>query len=303
MNNAEFLRLIEEVDRKLAGQGLPVHVRPIAAFKEMAGDYQGPLYENGVSPSRFPEYVGPNLFRKIDEWFRERYGDKVYMPSCLGRIPFLVRGQIYTARVPVIYGRPEIDPIALVDGMTDSMKRSLAPEELRHFAERWVLGYELIYEMQDMLGSAHQPMSTPQVGEIIRNALEDRGNAVVCLQGPHPQTNISCFHSQQHAEKMLKVFLIAKAGATVATVKGLGHRINALLAQCMRVNVGFANIQSDAALLANIPMDIRYQSAPVDVPAAVETYFSAMRVGALCASEISGHKRRLGTTLVSRGTP
>ena len=95
---------------------------------------------------------------------------------------------------------------------------------------------------------------------------------------------------------MLKAVLIERAGTASTIMKKIGHKINDLVTECLRVTSAFMNVQTDAALLANIPMDIRYEVAAVDSSVAVETYFTALRVGGLCATEISGHQRRLGTT-------
>jgi HEPN domain-containing protein len=296
MNHAEFLHLVEKTDQTLAQQNVPVYARLFAAFRAMAGDYDGPIGGYGINPSDFPEYVGPNLIEKINDWYRDRYGEKFDLPSVLGRIPFLVRGQVFTAQIPLAYGQPRVNLLTLIDEMTESMQRSLTREELQYYTERWAIGYELVYEMEDMLGSGDLRRYTPAAAELIRKAIEDRDNAVDCLQGPHPRTNISCFHSQQHAEKMLKAVLIEKAGVTSTNMKKIGHKINDLVTQCLRVTSAFMNVQTDAALLANIPMDIRYEVAAVNSSVAVETYFAALRVGGFCATQISGHQRRLGTT-------
>ncbi len=296
MNHAEFLRLIEKTDEKLAQQNLPVYARLFAAFRAMAGDYDGPIGGYGINPRDFPEYVGPNLIEKINDWYRDRYGEKFNLPGVLGSIPFLVRGQVFTAQIPLVYGQPKVNLLTLIDEMTESMQRSLTREELQYYTERWAIGYELVYEMEDMLGSGDLSRYTPAAAELIRKAIEDRDDAVDCLRGPHPRTNISCFHSQQHAEKMLKAVLIEKAGMTSTIVRKIGHKINDLVTECLRVTAAFMNVQTDTALLSNIPMDIRYEVAAVDRSVAVETYFAALRVGGLCATQISGHKRRLGTT-------
>ena len=220
------------------------------------------------------------------------------LPSTLGRIPFLIRGQVFTARIPLAYAW-SVDPLKFIDEMTEGMKRSLTPNEIKYYAKYWVMGYELIYEMENMLGSGNLTQYTPEAAELIRKAIEDRDEAVDCLQGPRPRTNISCFHSQQHAEKMMKAVLIEKAGITLTTVKKFRHRINDLLADCLKVTSDFVNVQVDTALLSNIQMDIRYEVAPAGSSVAVETYFAALRVGGLCAAQISGHQRRLGTTTLS----
>ena len=296
MNHAEFLHLVEKTDQTLAQQNVPVYARLFAAFRAMAGDYDAPIGGYGIAPSDFPEYVGPNLIEKINDWYRDRYGEKFDLPSVLGRIPFFVRGQVFTAQIPLAYGQPKVNPLTLIDEMTESMQQSLTREELQYYTERWAVGYELVYEMEDMLGSGSLSSYTPAAAELLRKAIEDRDDAVECLRGPHPRTNISCFHSQQHAEKMLKAVLVEKAGMTSTLMKKIGHKINDLVTACLRVTSAFMNVQTDAALLANIPMDIRYEIAAVDSSVAVETYCAALRVGGLCATQISGHQRRLGTT-------
>lgn len=297
MNRTEFLQLIEETDQKLGQQNIPVHARILAAFREMAGTYEGPLAGYGMDPKNFPDFVGPNLIEEINNWYKARYGDAYNLPSILGRIPFLIRGQVFTARIPLAYGQPRAMPLDFIDEMTEDMKQSLTPQEIRGYAERWVMGYELVYEMEDLFDSGDLPGYSPAAAELIRKAVEDRDDAVDCLRGPYPRTNISCFHSQQHAEKMMKAVLVEKAGMTLSTVKELGHELKDILGECLQISAMFAVIQNDTALLANIPMTIRYEIAAVDRSVAVETYYyAALRVGGLCATQISGDPRRLGTT-------
>jgi HEPN domain-containing protein len=296
MDRTEFLRLIEETDQRLIQRNIPVHARLLAAFREMAGTYEGPILGYGAEPKNFPDFVGPNLIEEISIWYKARYGDAYNAPTDLGRIPFLVRGQVYTARIPLAFGQPLAEPLNLIEDMTEDMKRSLTPQEIGRYAELWARGYELVYEAEDVFDQGELPGYEPAAAELIRKALEDRDDAVDCLRGPHPKTNISCFHSQQHAEKMMKAVLIANAGMTTATVKKIGHKLKDILAECLKVSSIFTGIQNDVALLANIPMDIRYEMAAVDRSVAVETYFAALRVGGLCATQMSGDARRLGTT-------
>jgi hypothetical protein len=73
VNRAQFLHLIEEVDARLQAKGVPAHARPLHAFMDIAKDYDGPIIGASVDPDAFPEYEGPDLLRKIEDWYTIHY--------------------------------------------------------------------------------------------------------------------------------------------------------------------------------------------------------------------------------------
>ena len=81
----EFVRLIEEVDRKLSDSKDPF-TRPTSACLSGDGrDYSGPILGAGIDPRAYPEYEAPNLLSKIGDWFVARYGGRNDIPTLLPR--------------------------------------------------------------------------------------------------------------------------------------------------------------------------------------------------------------------------
>jgi len=186
------------------------------------------------------------------------------------------------------------DPLDFGDEMTLDLKRSLTNEEKETCIYAWTMGCELVYEIEDLLRGGDLSQYSPVTRALITNAVGDRQTTAEALQGAHPQTNTSSFHSQQHAEKMLKAVLVHGERLPEQELKKLGHRIGGLVDRCRANATCFAELANDAACLDRLSMGVRYTThvAPRE---AIEYYFAALRVGGLCAGRISGRARRLGT--------
>jgi len=295
MNETEFLEKMELTDAELAKAGVPIYARFLRAFDRLVPNYRGELWGYGVDPGKYPPFVGPNLMRQISDWFGKRYGERSYLPSLRGRIPIILRREVYLIRIPAVFGRPRISVLPLIDGLTKAMAQSLTPPELELIRKSFENGFALTHEIEDLmteLGSCSTTLSQ-EVHNMLRNGIEDRDTSVRCLSG-QLDTNGACFHAQQHAEKMLKSYLMANAILTETQLckRPYGHELRNIFHECTKNSNSFLALANDIALLGNIRMDIRYTTPKVEPEVAVEAHWAALRTGALCACEISGHKRR-----------
>ena len=294
MNKVDFESKMEAADRRLAAQGTPIHQRQFPALCIIAPDFSGviagpPGWDTASGP-----YEGPRLFSAVGDWLQRRYGDRALLNPNRGRIPFLLRGELYFVRIPTVYGSPSIDAIALVDGMTDDMKASLSGEEVELIGRSCFDGFKLIYEVDDMTGKClHHPTDGSQfdgfITRLIERAIEDRKTAASCLDRCS-NLNDACFHAQQSAEKMLKAFLAVR-GTKREQLRKLGHRLGDILKGCIGLSSAFSAIANDVALLANIGMNIRYEGS-IEVEHAIAAYWASLRTVGLAATEISGEERR-----------
>jgi HEPN domain-containing protein len=297
MNESEFLRRMEQVDQELVQNRVPIHARTFRAFRLLAPDYAGPLIGYSVRSEEYPEFVGPNLLDKIDDWYRERYGVRACMPWVVGRVPIILRREIYLIRIPRAYGEPEVKILPLIEGLTLGLTQSLTPYERDCIRNIFTMGWALVYEIDDLEQFLRGPLAHAAVSaeavQMAQTAKEDRDTMMRCLSG-QLDTNNSCFHAQQHAEKMLKAFLLAKTVYTAEQLrrKQLGHNLGAIFEACVQSSTIFLDIITDVGLLNNITMDIRYLTPRVSPEIAVETFWASTRIGGLCASQISGFKRR-----------
>ncbi len=73
---------------------------------------------------------------------------------------------------------------------------------------------------------------------------------------PKPPADISCFHSQQSAEKYLKAFMI-KAGIKVEKT----HNLEDLILLCSGVDRSFQSIRKEAVSLTPYAVETRYPGA------------------------------------------
>jgi HEPN domain-containing protein len=297
MNESEFLQRMELADQEFAQNQVPIHARTFRAFQLLALDYAGPLIGYSVRSAEYPEFVGPNLLDKIDDWYRERYGERAAMPWVVGRVPIILRREVYLIRIPRAYGEPEVKILPLIEGLAPGLIQSLMPYERDCIRNIFTMGWALVYEMDDLEqflrgSSAHAAVSVEAV-QMAQSAKEDRDTMTRCLSG-QLDTNNACFHAQQHAEKMLKAFLLAKTvySAQQLRSKPFGHNLGAIFEACKQSSTIFLNIVTDVGLLNNITMDIRYSTPKVTPEIAVETVWAALRIGGLCTSQISGFKRR-----------
>lgn len=295
MEEWEFLEKIERADKDLAEKGVKIHARPFHAFDLLAPNYAGPILGYGVNKADYPPLVGPNLLDRISDWYKDRYGDRVNMPSDRGRVPVVVRGEVYLLRVPLVFGNVRVPILRFVEGLTESMADALTESELNAIRHAWEAGFPLTYEIEDLSQELEKGKVsvTGTTQNMLQSAIGDRDTAVQCLSG-RLDTNGACFHAQQHAEKMLKVYLLVKNLSTELQLSRppYGHDLKRILKLCSTTSGDFLALSSDIGLLSNIPMDIRYTVRKVDSPVAVETVWAALRIGGFCACRILGRARR-----------
>jgi len=295
MEEWEFLEKIERVDKDLSEKGVKIHARPFHAFHLLAPDYEGPVLGSGVDRADYPPFVGPNLLHKVSDWYQDRYGDRVNMPSDRGRVPVVVRGEVYLLRVPLVFGNVRVPILRFVEGLTESMADALTESELNAIRRAWEAGFSLTYEIEDLSQELEKGKVsvTETTQNMLQSAIGDRDTAAQCLSG-RLDTNGACFHAQQHAEKMLKVYLLVKNLSTELQLSRspYGHDLKRILKLCSTTSGDFLALSSDIGLLSNIPMDIRYTVRKVDSPVAVETVWAALRVGGFCACRMLEQPRR-----------
>lgn len=303
MNEAEFLKEIERVNEDLAQRGVPAYQRDFAAFRIMAKGDVGPVLGEGVDPRAYPPYVGPNLFERIAAWNKRRHGPRMNLPSDLWRVPLVLRGDVYLVRIPFPWELDVriISPLYQVQGMTDNLAASLTASEGMSILKAFDDGLALVYEADDLRTALHQGelVLSNDARLMVKNAIDDRDRAASCLDRPVPDTNGACFNIQQHAEKMLKSFLLAKGLLSLKELKSrqYSHKLPKLLGKCSQASQLFAKVTCDVGQLARLSMSIRYTAPAPAVLEAHDMIWAGLRIGGLAACSISGRARRYGRAL------
>ena len=291
MNKEEFLKQIELVDRELADEKIPVHARAFRALLKLQPDYKGPLLGYGLRiEEEFLPHKGPHLFKMINGWYVDRYAERFKMPSDQGRIPVLIRREVYLIRIPLVHGHANVNIPNLIEGVTDSFVNSLDNQEIKDIKKVFSQGCSIIYNLNNMLtllGHGTNVTLAPTVCNLLVSTREDRDTIARCLS-KRLDTNNACFHAQQHAEKILKAYLILLNICTEAELskRPYGHNLNKIYGRCKETNTEFFNVANDIVLLGNISMNIRYTTNTVSKEIGVETAWAALRVGGFCAQKL-----------------
>lgn len=296
MDRDEFLERMPLIDTELADNGVPIHARGFHAFPLLAPNYNGPLLGFGMDRSHYGEYEGPNLLEKTNKWYREQYGDRFNAPTDRGKVPVLLRQEIYLIRVPLVYGSPEIQILPLVNGLTPMMARSLSQDKLNEIQRRFVEGYGLTYEFEDLmsqLDAEARNMEPRKDNPFLASAVRDKDTAADCLEGAI-DTNGAVFHSQQLAEKMLKAVIYNSIEISEEDIrKKYNHRIADIYRDVANCNAPSSEVASAIQQIAQYKMDIRYTSDRIPKSEAVAAFWSGLRVGGWCATLLSVHDRRV----------
>ena len=290
-----FLELIPSVDDELAKNNVKIHARSFHAFRIMAPNYSGPLLGVGINPAMFGKYEGPNLLEQINTWYKNVYASRVYKPTTLGKIPVIIRNEVYLIHIFLGYGSPVIDVLSSVDGLTAEMAKLLTDTELQLIHNSYVEGHSLVYEFEDLhsqlnveRGNGAGRMKNP----FMDSAFRDRDTGADCLEHSL-DTNGAVFHSQQLAEKMLKAVLYESAGLNEEEIrKKYHHRIKDVFKDVKKLAGDAFQLENEVRILAKYKMDIRYTSESISKSDAVEAYWSGLRIGGFCATVLSGHERR-----------
>ncbi|MEW6718213.1 MAG: HEPN domain-containing protein [Chloroflexota bacterium] len=90
----------------------------------------------------------------------------------------------------------------------------------------------------------------------------------------------ACFHSQQAAEKALKAVLYSQGARVV-----LGHAAGEFVRQCQSLDVAFANLLGDAALLDQFYIPTRYPNGLPTPAVPSESYSESQAKDAQQAAE------------------
>lgn len=262
MSSEDLYRRLEEIDRDISREDIPVHARAFEAFSRIHK-------EQGISGL----LIGPKgpspLFAEISAWYRRRYGRRTLLNLRIGEKPFILRGLVYFFRFPVAYGTVELRPLDLVEGLTQDMARSLTREEHLHIAERFSTGFNQYLSLENLRSA---PLSLkPESKEMTQRALYDL-NAAVSILKVEEDVQGAIFHAQQASEKFMKAALI-QYGSKTARRHDLRDTHGALVAHHKK----FQYI-SPAIGSVNFEMDIRYADKGLTKERAVEAIDAALHI-------------------------
>lgn len=233
----QFEAMMTDIDFKLTQEDVSIPSRPMLAVREVALRYQLDMPFGGADPARLPPNLRENaaLSDAIDQWYKTNYGDRLKEDPCPARIVVLLDGDLYTLRVPRIFGsvnfivtrqwldNPGIsrgpataNVVNLIDGMTAAKAARLSDVALDAIGSAFETVMMAAYTLE---GTDHRLMAI---------ALGDAAVAVEALMARSGRYGDAKWASLQVAEKALKAAL-DRAGVLPKPTHNLTTLANALI--------------------------------------------------------------------------
>lgn len=244
---------LEKIDEDLGGRKVRLLMRPFEAFDALSPG-GGVL----IAPSRedyFDEFEGPNLFKKISDWYEKRYGEEMYLNPKIGEKPFRLRGHVYYFKYPVDYGTVEVNIFKCIQNITPELARSLSPQELEDVKKEFEKGYKA-YSSIGVLDKPI-PFFKKEARELVDRGLSDIYGCVSVLKETK-DSQLPVFIAQQAVEKFLKAFLVQSGRKNVSEVKAYSHWILDAFEECLKADTRLQSIRTHIEKLNLKDMSIRY---------------------------------------------
>lgn len=210
---------------KLTQEGFDIPSRPMLALREVSMRYQLEIPLGGGDPARLPSSLRRNaaLSNAINRWYKDNYGDRLKEDPCPARMVVLLDGDLYTLRVPRIFGSVNFvvtrqwldDPgvsrgpataniVRLIDGMTAAKAARLSDAALDTIGS----AFETVVMAAYTLEGTDHPLTAIALG--------DAGVAVEALMARSDRYGDAKWASLQVAEKVLKAAIDRAGGGDQA---------------------------------------------------------------------------------------
>lgn len=288
MNREEFEIRMRSADAELRQQRYPVGLRAHLAFDRISPNSSFtflPSWQRKQFPDR--DYEGQDLHDKVQEWYRQHYGERSEWILRLDSIPIIVLDDIYFLRIPICFGAGphRVNFMELVEGFTPLTGSLLADEEIRSIRRAFEEGYPLMLSIQNLFNIVRSTSSSPRLtgDPFLISADRDRVIAGRSLSMPY-DTNNSAFHSQQWAEKMLKSLLFTVEGIEEISIeKDFRHGVLKIWNHLKTKHEGCAHLEGSIQAVSSVKMGVRYSKDELELSDAVSIFWESLRVSAYCA--------------------
>lgn len=291
---AEFQAMMVEVDASLAARRVAIPWRPILSLFEVGNLVEDELeLSHGDRDPAAGAYSGYDLSLRIQRWFEERYGERLEFYWGPGRMAFLLRGDLWTFRYPLLgvwpgdeitfhTGSPRdlavlaakgpgalaYDVCTSIEQCPPALASSLTEAEQDEVLRLFMLGFGALNKM-----SQHAEIA------LVRHALSDHDAAVAYLTAATASPNQSKWASLQASEKMFKAYIASRKKAFPRT-----HNLRTLATVAAPLGLGgFTLPQLD---LIQCDPSIRYDATSVSREDAVSAHQTSLHVSGRIAEAI-----------------
>lgn len=208
------------INQELIDEGVPIAARQISGFCEACKKLQISMPLS--LPERPPKdgcFEGIELGIRIKQYFEKIYGEKLKIDFSPGSVVVLIEGDIYKINLPKIYGqfiltadpriiktkelkidgKPALNVLAYIEGITDKRAEKLTDDELKEIVELFIKSQNCFELLRTYRGNF---LFTEIIGDFSASTQH--------LVHNHPQIGLSRWSSLQALEKTIKAFTKSK---------------------------------------------------------------------------------------------
>jgi hypothetical protein len=288
----DFQGVMEQLDEEAKSSGTLIQGRPLRALKRLTELTKTEL--RLTVPDRDPEsgeYSGDDLVIRMEQWYDERYGNRLNLPSNLGTVVFLLRGDLWFFQIPVIRGvgpgvvwiceygaestltsTPEIvrrgqrlarkcyNILESVENLPEGLAKSLTEDERKRMLAAFILGID-----------AHEALDERLPNALIDAARGDLEATVTHLTSHPVHPGQAKWSALQAAEKMLKALITEKHGTF-----GYHHNLSTLALEVSRL--GIPSVDPQLIVLLQTGAGARYGEFAVSIDEAVTAHHASLRI-------------------------
>jgi HEPN domain-containing protein len=289
-NHQDFEALMEEIDRNLQKQGIPIQNRDMRAMMEVSKKLGCDIIMTPTpSSSPIPEkYTSHTLSSHIFDWYKKRYKNRMLTDFRLGYTVLMIRGDPWLLGMPLIFGeataicdrdiekeypdlianwpgKPKqhllINILQCIEDFTPSLASSLSDKELSEILQYFVFSQKFFNMVESYCKNE----------EIVKAGLRDLINSARnCVSNP-ADLGMARWNSLQAAEKFLKFYIEKNESKYTYT-----HDLSKLYSQASEF--GLSHIDEEILDNVQCSADVRYKEPNQSIQDAVMTHQNALKI-------------------------
>jgi HEPN domain-containing protein len=293
----EFLLLMEEIDREMVLENIPITARPFRAVSKIALRYDAIFFP--LPPNRPPKsncFDALEISIRIHDWMKQRYGKRLNVYACLGRVVIPLRGALYSINCPIVYGTvkfvcephtfgqkrelvgvKEVSVSNILDSIenaTPALAQSINTEEAIKITIAFTVGM-----------GAYTALDSIKDIEYIREVIGDFHASVSHLMAHESQPGLSKWASLQAVEKLYKAY-ISQQGEDVKRT----HSLQKLCDQA--TDLGLPSLPKKCINDVQCSAGVRYGEISVSVEDAVKAHLVSLEICEFVAQHIGKNLER-----------
>ena len=293
----EFLLLMEEIDREMVLENIPITARPFRAVSKIALRYDAIFFP--LPPNRPPKsncFDALEISIRIHDWMKQRYGKRLNFYDYLGRVVIPLRGALYSINCPIVYGTvkfvcephtfgqkrelvgvkeaPVSNILDSIENATSALAQSINTEEAIKITIAFTVGM-----------GAYTALDSIKDIEYIREVIGDFHASVSHLMAHESQPGLSKWASLQAVEKLYKAY-ISQQGEDVKRT----HSLQKLCDQA--TDLGLPSLPKQCINDVQCSAGVRYGEISVSVEDAVKAHLVSLEICEFVAQHIGKHLGR-----------